>query len=94
MNYISSVVNGFEKDENVFNKLNKLNEMMSEEEKLKYYQSENFGSPFVSFIGFRCTKNLSVYLNTKAMVESRDISQIIRRLLTKACEEEGFDPNA
>ena len=94
MNYISSVVNGFEKDENVFNKLNKLNEMMSEEEKLKYYQSENFGSPFVSFIGFRCTKNLSVYLNTKAMVEGRDISQIIRRLLTKACEEEGFDPNA
>ncbi len=94
MNYISSVVNGFEKDENVFNKLNKLNEMMSEEEKLKYYQSENFGSPFVSFIGFRCTKNLSVYLNTKAMVEGRDISQIIRRLLTKACEEEGFDRNA
>ena len=94
MNYISSVVNGFEKDENVFNKLNKLNEMMSEEEKLKYYQSENFGSPFVSFIGFRCTKNLSVFLNTKAMVEGRDISQIIRRLLTKACEEEGFDRNA
>jgi len=94
MNYISSVVNGFEKDENVFNKLNKLNEMMSEEEKLKYYQSENFGSPFVSFIGFRCTKNLSVYLNTKAMIEGRDISQIIRRLLTKACEEEGFDRNA
>ena len=94
MNYISSVVNGFEKDENVFNKLNKLNEMMSEEEKLKYYQSENFGSPFVSFIGFRCTKNLSVYLNTKAMIEGRDISQIIRRLLTRACEEEGFDRNA
>ena len=94
MNYISSVVNGFEKDENVFNKLNKLNEMMSEEEKLKYYQSENFGSPFVSIIGFRCTKNLSVYLNTKAMIEGRDISQIIRRLLTKACEEEGFDRNA
>ena len=94
MNYISSVVNGFEKDENVFNKLNKLNEKMSEEEKLKYYQSENFGSPFVSFIGFRCTKNLSVYLNTKAMIEGRDISQIIRRLLTRACEEEGFDRNA
>ena len=94
MNYISSVVNGFEKDENEFNKFNKLNKMMSEEEKLKYYQSENFGSPFVSFIGFRCTKNLSVYLNTKAMIEGRDISQIIRRLLTKACEEEGFDRNA
>ena len=92
--YITRIYRPSEKDENVFNKLNKLNEMMSEEEKLKYYQSENFGSPFVSFIGFRCTKNLSVYLNTKAMVEGRDISQVIRRLLTKAAEEEGFDRNA
>ena len=68
--------------------------MMTEEEKLEFYQSEYRGNPFVSFIGFRCSKNLSVFLNTKAMIEGRDISQIIRRLLTKACEEEGFDPNA
>ena len=27
------------------------------------------------------------------MIEGRDRSQIIRRLLTKACEEEGFDRN-
>ncbi len=78
----------------VFNKLNKLNKMMSEEERLAFYQSEYRGSPLVSFIGFRCTKNLSVFLNTKAMVEGRDISQIIRRLLIRACEEEGFDRNA
>ena len=67
---------------------------MTEEEKLAFYQSEYKGSPFVSFIGFRCTKNLSVFLNTRAMVEGRDISQIIRRLITKAAEEEGFDRNA
>ena len=68
--------------------------MMSEEEKLEFYRSEYKGAPMVQFVGFRCTKNLQIFLETKAMVESRDISQIIRRLLTKACEEEGFDRNA
>ena len=67
---------------------------MSEEEKLEFYKSEYGGAPFVQFVGFRCTKNLSVFLNTRAMMEGRDISQIIRRLLTKAAEEEGFDRNA
>ena len=68
--------------------------MMTEEEKLAFYQSEYKGAPYASFVGFRCTKNLSVFLNIKAMVEGRDISQVIRRLLTRACEEEGFDRNA
>ncbi len=78
----------------VFNKLNKLNHMMTEEEKLEFYKSEYRGAPFADFIGFRSTKALSRFLNTKAMVEGRDISQVIRRLLTRACEEEGFDRNA
>ena len=68
--------------------------MMSEEERLAFYQSEYRGSPLVSFIGFRCPKNLQVFLDSKAMVEGRDISQIIRRLLIRGCEEEGFDRNA
>ena len=67
--------------------------MMSEEEKLEFYQSEYKGFPFAAFVGFRCTKPLHQFLETKAMIEGRDISQIIRRLLTKACEEEGFDRN-
>ena len=67
---------------------------MTEEEKLEFYRSEYKGAPFVDFVGFRCTKPLQVFLNTKAMVEGRDISQVIRRLLTKAAEEEGFDRNA
>ena len=68
--------------------------MMTEEEKLEFYKSEYRGAPFVEFVGFRCTKPLQVFLETKAMVEGRDRSAIIRRLLTKACEEEGFDRNA
>ena len=67
--------------------------MMTEEEKLEFYQSEYRGAPFADFVGFRCTRNLQIFLNTKAMVEGRDISQVIRRLLTKACEEEGYDRN-
>ena len=70
----------------------KLNEM-TEEEKLEFYKSEYHGAPFAQFVGFRCTKPLHRFLETKAMLEGRDISQIIRRLLTKACEEEGFDRN-
>ena len=65
--------------------------MMTEEEKLEFYQSEYRGAPFADFVGFRCTRNLQIFLNTKAMVEGRDISQVIRRLLTKACDEEGYD---
>ena len=68
--------------------------MMTDEQKLEFYKSEYGGAPFCDFIGFRATKALSRFLNTKAMMEGRDISQIIRRLLTRACEEEGFDRNA
>ena len=71
----------------------KLNEM-TEEEKLEFYKSEYRGAPFCDFIGFRATKPLARFLNIKAMEEGRDISQIIRRLLTRAAEEEGFDRNA
>ena len=91
--YITRIYRPSEKDENVFNKLNKLNHMMTEEEKLEFYQREYRGAPFVEFVGFRCTKPFQVFLETKAMIDGRDISQIIRRLLTRACEEEGFDRN-
>ena len=67
--------------------------MMSDDEKLEFYKSEYRGAPFVEFVGFRCTRPLQQFLETKAMIEGRDRSQIIRRLLTKACEEEGFDRN-
>ena len=68
--------------------------MMTEEEKLEFYKSEYRGAPFAKSISFRCTQPLQRFLDTKAMIEGRDISQIIRRLLTKAAEEEGFDRNA
>ena len=68
--------------------------MMSDEEKLRFYQDELKGAAFVEFVGFRCTKLLQTWLETKAMIEGRDRSQIIRRLLTKAAEEEGFSRDA
>ena len=61
--------------------------MMSEEEKLAFYRSEHSGAAFALFVGFRCTKLLNAWLETKAMIEGRDKSQIIRRLLIKAAEE-------
>ena len=68
--------------------------MRARHKKLEFYRSEYKGAPFVEFVGFRCTKPLQVFLETKAMIEGRDRSAIIRRLLTKAAEEEGFDKNA
>ena len=68
--------------------------MMTEEEKLEFYKSEYLGAAFVEFIGFRCTKRLLDWLEHKSWEEGRDRSTIIRRLLTRACEEEGFDRNA
>ncbi len=52
--------------------------MMTEEEKLEFYQSEYRGAPFVEFVGFRCTKPLQRFLETKAMIEGRDISTTCR----------------
>ena len=68
--------------------------MMTEEEKIRFYQEEMQGAAFVEFIGFRCTKRLLDWLEHKSWEEGRDRSTIIRRLLIKACEEEGFIRNA
>tara|TARA_Y100001938_G_C7847075_1_gene308949 strand:+ start:343 stop:549 length:207 start_codon:yes stop_codon:yes gene_type:complete len=67
---------------------------MTEEEKLAFYQSEINGSPLVNFIGFRCTNKLATWLKTQGMIEARDYSAIIRRLIISAAEREGFDRNA
>ena len=67
---------------------------MTEQEKLEFYKSEYQGAAFAEFIAFRCTKTLGTWLKIKAMEEGRDISQILRRLIIKAAEEEGFDRNA
>jgi len=58
-----------------------------------FYRGEYLGAPLVDTICFRCTKNLAVFLRAQGMVEGRDASAVIRRLLTKAAMEEGFDPN-
>ena len=67
---------------------------MTDEEKLEFYKSEYKGAAVSKFHGFRCTHNLSRFIETRAMEEGRDLSQVIRRYLTIACEMEGFDRNA
>ena len=68
--------------------------ILTEQEKLEFYQSEFQCAPLSAHLTFRCTEPLQRFLDTKAMIEGRDRSQIIRRLLTKAAEEEGFSRDA
>ena len=68
--------------------------MMTEEEKLEFYKSEYQGAAFAEFVGFRCTTLLLTWLEDQARIEARDRSEIIRRLLTKAAKEEGFNKHS
>tara|TARA_Y100000356_G_C11229714_1_gene274208 strand:- start:216 stop:392 length:177 start_codon:yes stop_codon:yes gene_type:complete len=51
------------------------------------------GAPITDHLNFRCQKRLAVWLRTQAMIENRDMSMIIRRLVTIAAEMEGYDPH-
>ena len=66
---------------------------VNEQERTQYYASEMHGSPLIELIAFRCTNQMAVWLKSRGLVEGRDYSAVIRRLLTKAMKEEGFDPN-
>jgi hypothetical protein len=67
---------------------------VTEQEKNQYYASEMQGAPLIELIAFRCTNQMAVWLKSRGLTEGRDYSAVIRRLLTKAMEEEGFDRNA
>ena len=58
-----------------------------------FYDSEYRGAPLHDVITFRCTKTLGNWLRSKAMVEKKEVSAIIRRLLTISGEKEGYDRN-
>tara|TARA_B100000424_G_scaffold239961_1_gene207076 strand:+ start:2742 stop:2960 length:219 start_codon:yes stop_codon:yes gene_type:complete len=58
-----------------------------------FYDSEFRGAPLLDVITFRCTKTLGDWLRNKGLVEKKDHSAVIRRLLTKSAEKEGFDKN-
>ncbi len=66
---------------------------MTEEEKLEFYKSEFKGAPLAAHLTFRCTALLARWLKTKGEEEARDYSSVIRRLVIKAAQEEGFDRN-
>ena len=64
---------------------------MTPEEKEKFYRQEFFGEPLVEYIGFRCTKRLSTLLKTQGMIEAKDHSSVIRRMLMHQAKQEGFE---
>ena len=66
---------------------------MNHEERARYYMEEVRGAPITDHLNFRCQKSLAVWLRTQAMIENRDVSMIIRRLITIAAQMEGYDPN-
>ena len=63
---------------------------MNHEERAEYYMKEVRGAPVTDHLNFRCQKRLAVWLRTQAMIENRDVSTIIRRLITIAAEQEGY----
>ena len=67
---------------------------MTEEEKLAFYKSEFHGAALSAHLTFRCTEPLAVWLKSKGLAEARDYSSVIRRLVIRAAQEEGFDRNA
>ena len=66
---------------------------MIEKDKIEFYKDEYVGAPLSEYIGFRCTKNLSTWLRAQGLIEGRDHSAVIRRILTWGAEKEGFDKN-
>ena len=58
-----------------------------------FYDSEFRGAPLLDVITFRCTKTLGDWLRNKGLVEKKDHSAVIRRLLTKSAEKEGYNRN-
>ncbi len=67
---------------------------MTEEEKLEFYKSEFKGAPLAAHLTFRCTEPLARWLKTKGLEEARDYSSVIRRLVIKAAQAEGFNRDA
>ena len=66
---------------------------MNHEERAKYYEQEVRGAPITDHLNFRCQKRLAIWLRTQSMIENRDMSMVVRRLLTIAAMAEGYDPN-
>ena len=67
---------------------------MTEEEKIEFYKSEFRGAPLTEMLTFRCTKILDKWIRTKGIEEAREYSSVIRRLVIKAAQAEGFNRDA
>ena len=66
---------------------------MNHEERARYYEKEVRGAPITDHLNFRCQKRLAIWLRTQSMIENRDLSMVVRRLITVAAMAEGYDPD-
>ncbi|MGYP001252057077 len=57
----------------------------------EFQRLEYVGAPLVSHHNFMCTKRLSTWLRITALQEGKDVSHIIRRMLTQQAILEGYD---
>ena len=67
--------------------------IVTEEEKQQFYKDEFHGAPLREHMTFRCTSPLMRFIRTKGMEEGRDYSAVIRRYVTIAAEQEGYNKN-
>ena len=66
---------------------------VKEQERIDFYNKELKGAALVELVAFRCTTQMLRWLKSRALVEGRDYSQVLRRCLTEGMKEEGFDPD-
>lgn len=59
--------------------------------KEEFQRLEYLGAPLNSHHNFMCTKRLSVWMKLQALQEGKDVSHIIRRMLTQQAILEGYD---
>ena len=64
---------------------------MTEDEKQEFYKSEYHGAPLTKHVTFRCTEVLWRFIKIKEMEEGRDMSAVIRRLVSIAATQEGYN---
>jgi hypothetical protein len=60
-------------------------------DKEEFQRLEYKGAPLNSHHNFMCTKRLSIWLKTQSLIEGKDISHIIRRMLTQQAILDGYD---
>ena len=61
--------------------------------KEEFQRLEYTGAALNCHHNFMCTKRLSTWLKLQGLMECKDVSHIIRRMLTQQAIREGYDVN-